>query len=99
MNGQEYLNQISAKTGQKKTKNSKNGILGSKFFWVGVIGAAAFILIMIVGMILNGGKSDDKSGCYDLAIRLNNTSEVVTEYQPNIKSSELRSASAHYKVC
>ena len=91
MNGQEYLNQISAKSQQQKPKMGGGGILKSKFFLAGVIGVVLFIVIMIFGMALGGNKGNDKSKCFDLAIRLNNTGEVVGEYQPSIKSSTLRS--------
>ena len=94
MNGQEYLNQISAKSQQQKPKMGGGGILKSKFFLAGVIGVVLFIVIMIFGMALSGSKGNDKNKTIDLAIHLNNTGELVEEYQPSVKSSELRSSSA-----
>ena len=92
MQGQEYLNQISATN--QPTKSPKSGIFASKFFWVGVIGVAAFILIMIIGSALGGGGTSAKDKLYALILHINNTSELISEYQPNVKSSELRSHSA-----
>ncbi|MBR0467988.1 hypothetical protein IJJ53_03780 [Candidatus Saccharibacteria bacterium] len=92
MDRQEYLNQISATN--QPTKSPKSGIFASKFFWVGVIGVAAFILIMIIGSALGGGGTSAKDKLYALILHINNTSELIGEYQPNVKSSELRSHSA-----
>jgi hypothetical protein len=92
MDRQEYLNQIS--TTNQPTKSPKSGIFASKFFWVGVIGVAAFILIMIIGSALGGGGTSAKDKLYALILHINNTSELIGEYQSNVKSSELRSHSA-----
>ena len=92
MDRQEYLNQISATN--QPTKSPKSGIFASKFFWVGVIGVAAFILIMIIGSALGGGGTSAKDKLYALILHINNTSELIGEYQSNVKSSELRSHSA-----
>ena len=92
MDRQEYLNQISMKN--RPAKNSKSGIFASKFFWVGVIGAAIFILILIIGGILGGARGSDKDRLLALILHMDNTSEVIGEYQPNVKSSDLRSYSA-----
>lgn len=92
MDRQEYLNQISATN--QPTKSPKSGIFASKFFWVGVISVAAFILIMIIGSALGGGSTSTKDKLYALILHINNTSELISEYQPNVKSSELRSHSA-----
>ena len=92
MDRQEYLNQISMKS--RPAKNSKSGIFASKFFWVGVIGAAIFILILIIGGILSGARGNNKDRLLALVLHIDNTSEVIGEYQPNVKSSDLRSYSA-----
>ena len=92
MDRQEYLNQISATN--QPTKSPKSGIFASKFFWVGVISGAAFILIMVIGSALGGGSTSTKDKLYALILHINNTSELISEYQPNVKSSELRSHSA-----
>ncbi|MBQ1387551.1 hypothetical protein IIY68_02055 [Candidatus Saccharibacteria bacterium] len=92
MDRQEYLNQISMKS--RPAKNSKSGIFASKFFWVGVIGAAIFILILIIGGILSGARGNNKDRLLALVLHIDNTSEAIGEYQPNVKSSDLRSYSA-----
>lgn len=92
MDRQEYLNQISMKN--QPIKKTRSGIFASKFFWIGVIGVVAFILIMIIGGILSGTRSNDKERLFALILHVDNVSGVIDEYQPNVKSSDLRSYSA-----
>lgn len=92
MDRQEYLNQISMSN--RPVKNTKPGFLSSKFFWVGVIGVAALILIIIIGSILSGGKTSSKDKLFAIILHINNVSELIEQYQPNVKSSDLRSYSA-----
>lgn len=98
MDGQQYLNQISeanrpkAKAGGKK--GGVSGILSSKFFLIGAIGLGLLIVIVIIGAVLGSNKGGAKSLSYDLKLHLDNTAEVVKEYQPDVKSSALRSSSA-----
>ena len=93
MDGQEYLNQISAKT-QPKTNKNRGGIIGSKFFLIGAIGIGVLFLILIVGIALTGTGDGAKNKVFRLLAHLDNTTSMVAEYQPNIRSSELRSNSA-----
>lgn len=93
MDRQEYLNQISMKN-QPVKKSKLSGIFGSKFFWVGVIGVAVFVFIMILGGILGSARGSDKDRLFALILHIDNTSEIIGEYQPNVKSSDLRSYSA-----
>ena len=93
MDGQEYLNQISATNRpEKSSKFSK--ILTSKYFLIGAIAVVALILIMVVGAALSSGKSNEKEDGYALLLHLNNTGELVNTYQSDVKSSELRASSA-----
>ena len=92
MEGQEYLNQIAADN--RPTTKQKKGILSSKFFLVGVIGVAALILIIIIGVVLGGSKGDEKNLSFNLKVHLDNVSETISEYQTYVKSSDLRSDSA-----
>lgn len=94
MNEQEYLNQISAEVRPDKLPKQKSGILSSPFFKVGVIGLVALVLIMIVGSVLSSGKTDDKTRTIQLLLHLDNTAKVISDYQPSVKSSDLRSSSA-----
>ena len=97
MDGQEYLNQITESNKPKKKAGNKKGIsniLSSKIFMIGAIGLGALIVIIILGSILGGNKSNDKTLCYDLKLHLDGTSEVIQEYQQYVKSSILRSNSA-----
>ncbi len=92
MDRQDYLNQISAKN--LPAKGGKLKVLSSKFFWVGVIGIGALILIIVMGALIGGGKTSGKDQLYSLILHINNTSELVETYQPDVKSSSLRSHSA-----
>ena len=95
MEGQDYLNQISAKA--RPVKKEKSGILHSKFFIVGAIGLIALTIIIILGAILGSNKGDEKNLAIKLAFHLEATAEAIETYQPNLKSSELRSNSASLK--
>ncbi len=94
MDGQEYLNQISAKSAPVKLKSKTNGILSSKITWFLVGAVGVFILLAIIGLILNAGKGDLVNDITRLQLHLQSTSEVISEYQPKVKSSLLRSHSA-----
>lgn len=94
MESQEYLNQISAKVAPTKSSNGISGILSSKITWL-IIGALGlFILLAIVGAVLSAGKGNAKEDASRLQLHLESTSEVISEYQPKVKSSGLRSISA-----
>lgn len=92
MDGQEYLNQISAKN--RPLKAPKRGIFSSKYFIISAIGVGALILIIIIGSLLGGGKGGEKNTGSALILHLNNTTEEIQKYQLEIKSSDLRSSSA-----
>ena len=93
MDGQEYLDRISTNN-QPVNKSSGNRVISSKFFWVGLIGLVLLILIMIIGSMLGNKGGGERNKCFTLLVHLTNTSEIVAEYQSNVRSSELRSSSA-----
>ena len=97
MDGQQYLQQIS-ESNRPVVKTAKkrgiSGILSSKFFKIGAIGLLALILIIIIGSIIGGAKGDEKTLDYALKLHLDNTIEIIQEFQPSVKSSDLRSSSA-----
>lgn len=92
MDKQDYLDQISASV--RPEKKSRLSLLSSPFFKVGAIGAIALIAIIFLGMLLGGGKETLRDQSYTLKLRLDNTLEVISNYQTYVKSSELRSNSA-----
>lgn len=92
MDGQSYLNEISM--ANRPAKKSKVGFLKSKFFLVGAIGVVGLLLIFILGLVLGGGKTGIKEQAITLKLRLDNVASVVSTYQPDVKSSILRSDSA-----
>jgi len=92
MEGQEYLNQISATSKPMAVK--KEGLFSSKLFiWI-MIALAALVFIVIIGSIIGSGKGGEKDLGYALRLHLTNTGSAINTYQENIKSSELRSNSA-----
>lgn len=52
------------------------------------------VLIMIVGSVLGSGGTDAKTRAIALALHIDNTAKVISDYQPNVKSSDLRSSVA-----
>lgn len=94
MQGQEYLNQISAENRPLK-KNGK-GIFHSKIFMASMIGLIILIVIIIIGSILSGSKDREKNLSLALKLHLDNTASVISKYQSQIKSSDLRSSSASF---
>lgn len=91
MEGQEYLNQISAKS--KPPKRAGSGLLSSKFFIVGAVGVAVLLVIIILGAVL-GGKDSEKDLSIKFKLHLDNTASAIQTYQPSVRSSDLRSSSA-----
>ena len=93
MENEEYLNQIS--THVAPAQAPRKGLFSSKFFIVGLIGVVGFILITILGAILSGGGGDSaKDLSFALKLHLDATTEAINTYQPQVKSSILRSNSA-----
>lgn len=97
MDGQEYLNQIS-QTNQKPAAPGKftlnKEFFTSKIFIFIAVSLVLLILIIILGSILGANKVDEKSLAYDLKLHLAKTSEVIQDYQNDVKSSDLRSSGA-----
>ena len=101
MNGQEYLRQISATSTQPKRATSGNGsessfkrIFSSLYFKLIVGALGAFILIAMLGSIINGGSDALKNNCISLKLHIDNIMTSITNYQSAVKSSNLRSSSA-----
>ena len=68
MDGQEYLDRISAKN-QPSPKKFQGTILSSRFFWVGAVGIVAFILIAILGAVLKGSGGKSKDIAHEIACK------------------------------
>ena len=93
MQGQEYLNQISA-TNRPVKQSKMGGILTSKYFLIGAGFFLLLIIIIIFGSILSGGKGDEKSNSFKLDLHIASTIEVINTYQKDVKSSTLRGNSS-----
>lgn len=95
MDSQAYLNQISAKGGSRK---SSNGPLSSKVVKLGLIGAGALVLILVVGMLLGGSGDTLKNKIIFLKLHTTNLSSTLGTYQSKLKSSNLRSSTAQLRT-
>lgn len=93
MEGQEYLNQISAAAKPKK-QASDSRFSKSTLIIGGVVALVLLIAMIIFGAILGGNKDKEKNAGIALALHLKNTSEIIQDYQQYIKSSNLRSSSS-----
>ena len=97
MDSQDYLDQISRTARPpKQNKGGIAGILSSKWFKWGLGALVALIVIIIFGSMLGGKETLEEKGI-NLKLRPDGTSEAITEYQGNIKSSLLRSLSSSLK--
>lgn len=93
MDGQEYLDKISSEA--RPTKKSRSGgLMSSPIIRVAGIGVIVMLIVLIIGMILGGGKGGVEKQSTELLLHIDNTSSVISTYQPNLKSSALRSLSA-----
>ena len=92
MDNKEYLAQISASV--RPGKKPKTSFIPPKFLAIlgGLIGA--IIVFVIIGSVLGGNKDSLKDRVLSLKAHLDNTSIIIADYQPAVKSSELRSNSA-----
>ncbi|MBR0488169.1 hypothetical protein IJJ39_00625 [Candidatus Saccharibacteria bacterium] len=93
MDNKEYLEQISASV-RPATKSKGKGILSSPIFKISVIGIIAFILIAILGAVLTGGRPSIKDETIELQLYVSSTMKAISDYQSDLKSSNLRSHSA-----
>ncbi len=91
MDNQEYLNQISS--ANRPAKAGGGGILSSGIAKIGAALLGLAVLIIIVGSFLGGGNTLTDQ-IYGLKLRVNGTMEAISEYQPRVKSSLLRSSTA-----
>ena len=95
MDSQDYLDQISRSAkpiGSKK--GGIGGIISSKWFKWGAIALGALVVLAILGSVLSVKKETAEDKCIVFKFHLEKVSEAITEYQPKIKSSHLRSLSA-----
>ena len=93
MNNEEYLQQISSSVRPVKAKGGSS-ILSPKTIKIGLVAIGVVILLSVLGGILGGGKNVTRDRIFELKYRINNTMDVISTYQPYVKSSALRSSSA-----
>ena len=97
MDSQDYLDQISRTARPAKPqKGGIGGILSSKWFKWGLVALVLLIAMAIFGMLM-GNKVTPEEQCTNLKLRIDGTTEAITEYQQYVKSSLLRSLSASLK--
>ena len=95
MDNQEYLNQISMKPeAAQPNKKGIGGLLSSKITWFLVGAVGLFIVFAVIGAVLGANKGYAKEDTIWLQLHLSSVAEVISDYQPLVKSSDLRSNSA-----
>ncbi len=94
MDNKDYLEQISAKPPAPKKGLGVGGLLHSKFAIFGIVALVLFVLFAIIGALLGSNKGGVENLAIKLQLHVRNTAEVISTYQPNIKSTGLRSNSA-----
>lgn len=94
MDGQEYLNQISASNRPVKNQSKAGKIFSSIYFKLIAGALVVLIIIMIVGAALSGGKGGAEQQLTVIKLRMDRTMTVIQNYQSSVKSSNLRSSSA-----
>lgn len=93
MDEREYLEQISEASRKSATPSKLSKLMSSKIFMVGMIGLVLLIIIIVIGAIL-GGAEKEPTRAYRLKLHIDATNSVISEYQPYVRSSTLRSSSA-----
>ncbi len=93
MDSEAYLNRIAASS--RKNRSNNNSISSS--IWVKVLIAvtAVVLIFIVISNILDSGDSV-KDKITSLKLHTTNLSNIIKTYQPRIKSSSLRSASASF---
>lgn len=92
MNNVDYLNQISASS--KKSKSASDSLLSSKPLIISLIAATVLAIFLIIFGIVRDNTTSDTKLLTQLGLRLNNFSTSVSNYNPYVKSSSLRSSGA-----
>ena len=95
MDKKEYLEQLNASVRpNKKPMGGKFSFVSSKAFKIilGLLGA--MVVFIIIGVIISNSKDSLQKRVIDLKLHLDNTATIISDYQPSVKSSEIRSNSA-----
>ncbi|MBQ3263635.1 hypothetical protein IJH06_00750 [Candidatus Saccharibacteria bacterium] len=92
MDNKEYLKQISLNS--RPAKKSKGTFLKTPAVKIIGILTGLTIVILIFGSILTSGSTSLKDQAIALKLHLDNTSTIISDFQPSVKSSDLRSSSA-----
>lgn len=101
MDGQQYLDQITESNRPMQKAGSKK--LGGRKWWKSKIfilcasGVGLIILIAILGAVISGNRVSEKSLDFALKLHLDYVTEVIDDYQADVKSASLRSHSASLK--
>ncbi len=92
MDRQEYLNQISA--GVKPPKPRVRSLFSSKFFWIVIACVLFMAIILIAGNLATSNRVTVEDRVVELLLHVDNTYDIIDEYQSDLKSSTLRGYSA-----
>lgn len=70
------------------------GIIASPYFKISLVTVVVFIVIVIVGSLISGSKVSLNEQIVSLKMQVDGTMTVISDYQPSLKSSDLRSSSS-----
>lgn len=87
----EYLNTIAKDN--RSTKPAKSGISGSLIAAIALGGILIFIIIMILGSVMNSSSAKTTDLTKQLYSRTTAVSKVISSYEKSLKSSKLRAIS------
>lgn len=93
MDNKTYLQQISNSNRPVK-KTGLGDIFSSKLTKIVLISVAALFVVIILGSLLSGGSSNLQGKTISLKVHFDKLIETLETYQPYVKSSDLRGASA-----
>ncbi|MBQ2661017.1 hypothetical protein IJF93_03035, partial [Candidatus Saccharibacteria bacterium] len=92
MDNKEYLKQISGQV--RPAKSSKMSFLKSPIVKIAGIAIIVMVVIIIFSSIISAGKPSLENQNISLKLHIDNTLEIISEFQPSVKSSDLRSSSS-----
>ena len=60
----------------------------------GAVAVVALVIIIVIGALIGGSRKDVKTLGAALILHTSNTAEVISDYQDNVRSSDLRASAA-----
>lgn len=91
MDNFEYLQKISESNRPVKKPSKFSQINGSLILKILIGGILASAILIVIGIVINTGPARATDVAQQLYLRMNNVNKVISTYNKNLKSSQLRS--------